>query len=336
VKYKKETKAMNTTIQNATRSGVFDRTQKLIGALTVGALFVIPVLSPGAAKAVLVSALPNMSLLTPYATFGNFFNDQNVTVKGNAGISNFGHLSLEAPSQITGRLDLGIGATTSGGGYPGQVLGPITTGIDFTSAQNQVFSASSTLAGFAADTTLTSLSSGLSISGNGAVKVVNITGNVDLVSGENITFSGGANEYLVLNIFGDLDMGGNAMIGTLGQASHILVNLVTTGSLGNVTHVNNFINGTTLIPFATYAEFHSVNGAIYGGFGGDGQYGLQGSAGNAGMIKLMSDSTVNYTPYVPPPPPPAVPEPTTFIAGALLLLPFGASTLRILRRKATA
>jgi hypothetical protein len=31
-----------------------------------------------------------------------------------------------------------------------------------------------------------------------------------------------------------------------------------------------------------------------------------------------------------------VPEPTTIIAGALLLLPFGASTLRILRRKQTA
>jgi F0F1-type ATP synthase assembly protein I len=31
-----------------------------------------------------------------------------------------------------------------------------------------------------------------------------------------------------------------------------------------------------------------------------------------------------------------VPEPTTMIAGALLLLPFGASTLRILRKTRTA
>ena len=31
-----------------------------------------------------------------------------------------------------------------------------------------------------------------------------------------------------------------------------------------------------------------------------------------------------------------VPEPTTFIAGALLLLPFGASTLRMLRKKQVA
>jgi hypothetical protein len=35
----------------------------------------------------------------------------------------------------------------------------------------------------------------------------------------------------------------------------------------------------------------------------------------------------------PEPPSPTVPEPTTILAGALLLLPFGASTIRILRRK---
>ena len=34
--------------------------------------------------------------------------------------------------------------------------------------------------------------------------------------------------------------------------------------------------------------------------------------------------------------PPVVPEPTTMLAGALLLLPFGASTLRILRKNRTA
>ena len=32
----------------------------------------------------------------------------------------------------------------------------------------------------------------------------------------------------------------------------------------------------------------------------------------------------------------AVPEPTTLVAGALMLLPFGASTLRILRRNRVA
>jgi hypothetical protein len=55
---------------------------------------------------------------------------------------------------------------------------------------------------------------------------------------------------------------------------------------------------------------------------------LSGLTGLADLRGLVSPSGQNYV--VP------VPEPTTMIAGALLLLPFGASTLRILRKKQTA
>ena len=47
----------------------------------------------------------------------------------------------------------------------------------------------------------------------------------------------------------------------------------------------------------------------------------------AGLEGLVSPDGQNYV---------VVPEPTTMIAGALLLLPFGASTLRILRKTRTA
>jgi hypothetical protein len=56
-----------------------------------------------------------------------------------------------------------------------------------------------------------------------------------------------------------------------------------------------------------------------------GDYTFVLDAYNAGGTLIgQSDITVDVT---------AVPEPTTMIAGALLLLPFGAGTLRILRRK---
>lgn len=42
-------------------------------------------------------------------------------------------------------------------------------------------------------------------------------------------------------------------------------------------------------------------------------------------VNLFGDATIS-----------AVPEPTTMVAGALLLLPFGASTIRILRKNRTA
>jgi hypothetical protein len=50
----------------------------------------------------------------------------------------------------------------------------------------------------------------------------------------------------------------------------------------------------------------------------------------AGQIVGLSDVEQSFHQTVP-----EVPEPTTIIAGALLLLPFGASTLRILRKKRT-
>jgi hypothetical protein len=58
-----------------------------------------------------------------------------------------------------------------------------------------------------------------------------------------------------------------------------------------------------------------------------GAYVLRAPAGAQDMTLLGTGLPTNYQP---------VPEPTTLIAGALLLLPFGASTLRILRRNRTA
>jgi len=310
---------MNTTIQNATRSGVFNRTQKLIGALTVGALFVIPVLSPGAAKAALVTDLPVMSALTPFATFGNVYSDSAVTINGNVGISANGTLLLASPSTINGNLYLANGATATIKGS-GTVTGTTFTGQNLTAAQNQVFSASTTLQNLTPDQSLgavvvpgTGVTYG-SVNGVADVTVINMTSLT--TGGGDITFVGDAGDYFVLNIAGDLSMTGSAAI--IGLSGHLLVNLWDPlgKNQGTVAHVGNVINGTTLIPYDS-ATFHSVDGAIYSGYGD---------------ITLMSDATVNYQPYVQPTP---VPEPGTFIAGALLLLPFGASTLRILRRQAT-
>jgi hypothetical protein len=316
---------MNITIQNATRSTVSNLTQKLIGALTVCALFVIPVLSPGAAKAALVTALPDVSALIPYALFGNADFLNLATVKGNVGISANGTFSMSAPSVITGRLDLGSGVNISGianGASIGGFIYPDATAIHqnvpLATAQSQVFSASTTLQGLAANYVLGALTTAQSFSavGSGAVTVIDIAS----ISGAgDITLVGGASDYFVINVAGAASFTGSTGIQGV-DGSHILINLYNSsiGDLGVVAHINNLLNGTILVPYDS-ATFHSENGAIWGG---------------NGLITLMSGATIDNVPFAPPVLP--VPEPTTFIAGALLLLPFGASTLRILRRKATA
>jgi hypothetical protein len=65
--------------------------------------------------------------------------------------------------------------------------------------------------------------------------------------------------------------------------------------------------------------------------------GLDGNYGLTGYLLYPSQGREVNADGEPPQEllivPPAVPEPTTIIAGALLLLPFGGSTLRILRKK---
>jgi hypothetical protein len=61
-----------------------------------------------------------------------------------------------------------------------------------------------------------------------------------------------------------------------------------------------------------------------------------GSGWAAGFTGMVDDVNINSTPGNVQFDLESVPEPTTMIAGALLLLPFGASTIRILRKNRTA
>jgi hypothetical protein len=281
--------------------------------MTAGTAAVLGLVLPTQqAQAVPSTDLPDLSQLTPYATFGNFLNDQNVTVSGNVGVANGGTLKLEAPSTINGNVTLGIGATASGGGWPGNVTGTITTGVDLSGAAAQLQSASTVLAGLTANQTLGALTSGQTfnaVNGVADVYVVNVA-SISLGSGQNISFSGDAGDVFVLNVSGDVDMSGNAAIASLNSASQVLFNLTTSGSLGNVAHIGNVINGTTLVPDATYAEFHSINGAIWGGLG---------------EIKLMSGAKVESVPFQPP----TVPD----AGSTMLLMSIGLGALGLAKRK---
>jgi hypothetical protein len=92
-------------------------------------------------------------------------------------------------------------------------------------------------------------------------------------------------------------------------------------------HVNTLAYFLSLYPNATIASDPYTAGG-----------GISVTAGWNGHVNegYVNDVTINGTTYdFEPNSVSSVPEPTTIIAGALLLLPFGASALRILRKKQT-
>jgi hypothetical protein len=100
---------------------------------------------------------------------------------------------------------------------------------------------------------------------------------------------------------------------------------------GSIDSYNSldFYNGDTLIGTVTGSDVTSTP---------NGNQGAQGTR----YVNIFSDATFNKVvmrseqAYAFEFDNVAVPEPTTMVAGALLLLPFGASTLRILGKKHTA
>lgn len=251
--------------------------------------------------------LPDLSLLTPYATYGKIYSDSNVTIDGDVAISNNGKLTLQAPCTINGNLYLGVGATNEG---PGTITGSRTTNVDFSAAQDQLFQASTTLKTLQADYTKGDVTSGMTFAAQGPVTVIDMM-SLNLSKGEDILFSGSPTDYFILNISGKMALSGDATIGTSLYTSRVILNLYDTGSLGTVAKKGTVINATTLVPYAT-ATFHSVNGAIY--------------SGNQN-ITLMSDATVNHLPYAPP-----VPSPVP-IPGIPILLGSGLAVVAMCRKK---
>jgi hypothetical protein len=161
--------------------------------------------------------------------------------------------------------------------------------------------------------------------------------------------------------------GGDGLTTAFGQVD-VNSGIATSGFL-DVTYNGTTIDYTTLAPAGvdirdnTGTDFFGSDNAFnpnsitQGGFlTANGLIFYQGTWGAGGMVGLSDYSSTDPTPYlmVDGNPPAGwgylhpsidghlsvtldpVPEPTTMVAGALLLLPFGASALRMLRKSRTA
>lgn len=147
--------------------------------------------------------------------------------------------------------------------------------------------------------------------------IVNAT-SLSLTGGNNFTLNGSmipAGSRVILNVTGNgFSLSGGSQVNLSGglTPSQVLINYLGTQAAGaSGGSAGTAIFGTFLGPNAN-ANFNAAATIVYGSL-------------ITASVNLSSGITILGEPFVP--------EPSTFIAGALLLLPLGASALRIVRKR---
>lgn len=146
--------------------------------------------------------------------------------------------------------------------------------------------------------------------------------SLNFVNGAKLTINGSASDYVVLNFNYNAHFAGTITLTGGIKSDQVLFNIIGGANLtggDNLQYAANDVSqtGTFLDPNGTIT-MNSVNltGRLFGGDSSD--------------MQIVSGGTIVAPAGVP------VPESGTMLAGALLLLPFGASTLRVLRKKSVA
>jgi choice-of-anchor A domain-containing protein len=341
VEYKKKAKAMNTTIQNIKHSA------KRCGCLTA----TVAGLSLALAPSIFASVVP-LGSAANYAVVGvggsvtiqsDFEIYQSATViNGNVAEGPYTTLTHGIDATVNGQWD--YDTTDANPSTIKPYTGLVTGGfhqLNLAGVAADARAASAAAAGYTPNQTFTTEQfealdgSASGVVGVHGLNVIEITGAVTLK--KTLTISGFADSSFIFqftapNSGGTTD--GHDVLTFSGMNMILLGGVLADNLVWNLNGLgggvdiqamadNQTVYGTFLAPDRDILSDHGIiDGQLIGG-------------GNGNEVSIHSSSQITLPGFIPPAPVP-VPEPTTFIAGALLLLPFGASTLRILRRKATA
>lgn len=270
------------------------------------AVVLFGIIAISAAPALAIPANPFTDLSTAGAGPGNYailglgggqVKLSNVTVNGNVGIGVGGTVNNMAPSTINGNVYQATAGQYSNG--PGILTGTVITDPGTLSTNvSGAYQAASDAAGLTATQTITGdITSGTTITGVSGLNVINVTGGINL-NNANLTLTGPSDAQFVVNVGGNLTLGGTASLITSGgvDTSNILYNFTATNA-GFNTHVGDNVYGIMLA--AGSSSNMNLDGNWYGELIGQ-------------SINLLSDSTVTS--------PPTVPEPSTiFLLAAGLL-----------------
>jgi Ice-binding-like len=255
-------------------------------------------------------------------TQGTTIDASLVTITGNVGVSDMSTLKNAAPSKVIGDVYVAAGGTVNNSGT---ITGTIFThSANFPQAVTDAFAANTAGAALMATQTFTASSintAGKTITGNGGLNVIDITGDINL-NNHNITLSGGASDIFVVNVTGNLDLVGTASLVLTGGLStgNVLYNFTggTSAHHGSFnTHIGDNVYGTMLAPYYDM----NLDGNWYGEL-----------IGGPMTIGLLSNATVTNSASFPSFTLP-VPEPSEFVALSAMSL-VGLGGVFFFRRRA--
>jgi hypothetical protein len=228
-------------------------------------LCIVTLLLAGAsANAALVDILGTLGAASKYTVLslsGTFQNDSLVTINGDVGVGPNGSVNVAAPSVINGTLFKDPTASFSGSG---KISGGVVT-TSLGQAVNDAINASNIFAGLSPTQMLSSISSAITITGNGGNNVITLSGGINLGGSNNLTLSGNANDRFIFNISGGLEMNGSAAVVLTGGVlpQNVVFNFIGAGP-ALMTHVGNMVVGVVLAPQRDIT-FHGAFGEIIGG-----------------------------------------------------------------------
>ena len=153
-------------------------------------------------------------------------NNGPATITGNEGISAGGKLTNQAPSTITGNVYESAAGEYSG---PGTLDGSVITNASLlTQNDTDAQTASTVAAGLTATQTFAAINAATTITGNGGLNVIDITGGINL-NNASLTLSGTASDVFIVNVTGNATFAGTGGLLLAGGVTpnHVLYNFET-------------------------------------------------------------------------------------------------------------
>lgn len=165
--------------------------------------------------------------------------------EANLGVGSGGTVLIQGAASILGHVHHHTGTTVTGGA---SAAGGVFE-VDMTTVVADAIAASAAFAALGTTQSFAGINRNTTVTGNGCINIISVTGDITLNSNKILTIRGTADDYFIFNITGHLMVSGNARIVLDGLNPHqVLFNMIGANEVvdidGNASADGTFLNTT--------------------------------------------------------------------------------------------